>query len=207
MANRPLIRALPKAELHLHLEGTVDPETLVLLSQRHDAVSLHLEQAQKIYAYSGLPGFLMAFKAVTERLLDAEDFELVTYQMMKRLYAERVLHAEVYISVGVVHWRNHEFEPLFEGIERGRARGQRDFGISVSWIFDAVRHFGIEPARRGFELAVQHRDRGVVAIGIGGDEDYAPPPTVKEVYRYGPRHRLARARPVRRCACPPATLT
>jgi adenosine deaminase/aminodeoxyfutalosine deaminase len=184
MANRPLIRALPKAELHLHLEGTVEPETLVRLSQRHDAVSLDLEQARRVYAYSDFPGFLMAFKAVTERLLEPEDFELVTYQMMKRLHAERVLHAEVYISVGVVHWRNHEFEPLFEGIERGRQRGERDFGVSVLWIFDAVRHFGIEPARRVFELAVQHRDRGVVGIGIGGDEARAAAEPFKELYRH-----------------------
>jgi adenosine deaminase/aminodeoxyfutalosine deaminase len=95
-----------------------------------------------------------------------------------------VLHAEVYISVGVVHWRKHEFEPLFEGIERGRARGQRDFGVSVLWIFDAVRHFGIEPAQRVFELAVEHRDRGVIGIGIGGDEARAAAEPFKELYRY-----------------------
>src|SRR5438309_3354151 len=100
MANRSLIRALPKAELHLHLEGTVDPETLVELSARRDAVKLDLERARRVYAYSDFPGFLMAFKAVTERLLEPEDFELVTYQMMRRLHAERVLHAEVFISVG-----------------------------------------------------------------------------------------------------------
>lgn len=190
MANRSLIRALPKAELHLHLEGTVDPETLVELSARRDAVKLDLEQARRVYAYSDFPGFLMAFKAVTERLLEPEDFELVTYQMMRRLHAERVLHAEVFISVGVVHWRKHEFEPLFEGIERGRERGERDFGVSVSWIFDAVRHFGVEPAQRVFELAVQHRHRNVVGIGIGGDEARAAAEPFKDLYRYAAENGL-----------------
>jgi adenosine deaminase/aminodeoxyfutalosine deaminase len=183
MANRSLIRALPKAELHLHLEGTVAPETLVELSRRHDAHRLDLRQARELYQYSDFQGFLLAFKAVTERMLAAEDFELITYRMMERLHAERVLHAEVYISVGVVHWRKHEFEPLFAGIRRGQERGERDFGVSVLWIFDAVRHFGVEPAQRVFDLAVAHREYGVVGIGIGGDELRGPAEPFRNLYR------------------------
>jgi aminodeoxyfutalosine deaminase len=164
------LRRLPKAELHLHLEGTVEPETLVELSRRHDAAPLTLEQVHEIYRYTDFVGFLMAFKAVTERLTTPEDFELITYKLMESLNAQGVLHAEVYVSVGVVHWRGEEFEPLFEGMERGRERGERDFGVSLLWIFDAVRHFGVEPAKRVFDLAARYRDRNVVGIGIGGDE-------------------------------------
>lgn len=183
MANRSLIRALPKAELHLHLEGTVEPETLVELSRRHDAHPFDLRQARELYEYSDFQGFLLAFKAVTARLLAPEDFELITYRMMERLHAERVLHAEVYVSVGVVHWRKHEFEPLFEGMRRGREQGERDFGVSLLWIFDAVRHFGVEPARRVFDLAVAHREHGVVGIGIGGDELRGPAEPFRDLYR------------------------
>ena len=67
--------------------------------------------------------------------------------MMQKLHAQNVLHAEVYVSVGVIHWRGGEFAPLFEGLERGRQRGERDFGMSLYWIFDAVRHFGVEARR------------------------------------------------------------
>src|SRR5437879_4072018 len=114
MANRSLIRALPKAELHLHLEGTVEPETLVELSRRHDSDPLTLGHVRKLYEYADFQGFMMAFKAVTERLLTADDLELVTYRMIQRLHEEGVVHAEVYLSVGVVHWREQAFEPLFE---------------------------------------------------------------------------------------------
>src|SRR5215469_16845115 len=107
MANRALIRALPKAELHLHLEGTVDPQTLVDLSTRHDPSPLTIEHATELYEYTDFNGFLMAFKAVTQRLLTPEDFELITYRMMEQLHEQGVLHAEVYVSVGVVHWRQH----------------------------------------------------------------------------------------------------
>src|SRR5437764_10606848 len=182
MANASLIRSLPKAELHLHLEGTVEPETLAELSRRHDANPITIQQARDSYEYADFEGFMMAFKAVTQRLLSAADFELATYEMMKQLQHQRVLHAEVYVSVGVVHWRGHEFEPLFEGMERGRERGERDFGVSILWIFDAVRHFGIEPARRVFQLAVRYKDRNVVGIGIGGDERRGPAEPFKDLY-------------------------
>lgn len=184
MANRALIRALPKAELHLHLEGTVEPETLVELSNRHDPSPITINEATQLYEYADFNGFLMAFKAVTQRLLTAEDFELVTYRMIERLSKQGVFHAEIYLSVGVVHWRQHEFEPLFEGIERGRQRGERDFGVTVLWILDAVRHFGTEAAKRVFELAVRYKDRHVVGVGIGGDERRGPAEQFRDLYRY-----------------------
>lgn len=182
MANRELIQALPKAELHLHLEGTVAPRELVELSKRHDRVPLTLEQAEQIYAYTDFQGFLMAFKAVTERLTTPEDFEYVTYELMRGMRARNILHAEVYVSVGVVHWRKQEFEPLFEGMERGRARGEREFGVSLYWIFDAVRHFGAEAAERVFKLAAEMRGQNVIGIGIGGDEKRGPAEPFKQAF-------------------------
>ena len=180
---RDFIRSLPKAELHLHLEGTIEPETLVELSRRHDGAPLTLEQARAIYQYQDFQGFLMAFKEVTQRLLTPEDFELITYELMRRLREQNVLHAEVYVSVGIVHWRGHEFAPLFEGIERGRQRGDADFGVSMLWIFDAVRQFGVEAADRVFQLAVQYKDRNVVGIGIGGDELRGPAADFRDLYQ------------------------
>ena len=192
------IRSLPKAELHLHLEGTVDPPTLSELSRRHptplstennrytniaDSGRVFTEEeARELYNYTNFTGFLLAFKAVTERLRTADDFELVTWRMMQKLREQNVRHAEVYVSVGVVHWRGGDFLPLFEGLERGRERGERDFGVSVSWIFDAVRHFGVDEAERVVEEAIRLKDRNVVGIGLGGDERRAPPEQFRDVY-------------------------
>ncbi|HEY0565372.1 MAG TPA: adenosine deaminase [Terriglobales bacterium] len=176
------LQRLPKAELHLHLEGTVEPATLVELSKRHDAVPLTIGQVEEIYRYTDFLGFLMAFKAVTERLTTPEDFEYITYELMRTLKQQNVLHAEVYVSVGVVQWRGEQFEPLFEGMERGRERGQHDFGVSLLWIFDAVRHFGTDAAKLVFDLAAEYRDRNVVGIGIGGDEKRAGAEMYKDLY-------------------------
>ena len=101
----------------------------------------------------------MAFKAVTEDLQTPDDYELITYRMMERLKAENVLHAEVYVSVGVCLWRKQDFDAIFEGLDRGRRKGERDFGVSLLWIFDAVRQFGPGAAREVFGTAVRYRER------------------------------------------------
>ncbi len=183
------IRSLPKAELHLHLEGAVTPRTLVELRQRHGKEST-LAEVEALYQYKDFPGFLMAFKTLTEDLQTPDDYELITYRLMEQLKAENVLHAEVYVSVGVCLWRKLDFEAIFQGLERGRERGEKDFGLSLLWIFDAVRQFGAERAQEVFELAAKYRNRNVVGIGIGGDEVKAPPELFREQYAYAAEHDL-----------------
>ena len=195
---RSFIQALPKAELHLHLEGSVEPQTLAELSRIHatplptennrydvtgSGTVLSEEAARELYSYSDFNGFLMAFKSVTERLRAPQDYELVTYRLMQKLRQQNVGHAEVYVSVGVILWRGQDFLPLFEGMERGRERGQRDFGVSLLWIFDAVRHFGSQPAAEVFKLAAELRERNVVGVGIGGDERRGPAEWFLELYK------------------------
>ena len=198
MNSMSFIASLPKAELHLHLEGAVDPPTLAELSRRHNTPlptennryntagsgdPLSEQDVRKLYSYKDFSGFMMAFKAVTERLRNPEDYELVTYRLMQKLAQQNVVHAEVYVSVGVVHWRGQEFEPLFEGLESGRRRGERDFGVSLLWIFDAVRHFGVKAAERVFDLAARLQHRNVVGIGIGGIEQEASAESFKQAYK------------------------
>jgi adenosine deaminase/aminodeoxyfutalosine deaminase len=102
---------------------------------------------------------------------------------MQRLRQQNVVHAEVYVSIGVIRWRGQPVEPIFEGMERGRERGQRDFGVSLLWIFDAVRHFGPEAAAEVFNLAARLRERNVVGIGIGGDEARGPAEGFRDLYK------------------------
>jgi adenosine deaminase/aminodeoxyfutalosine deaminase len=198
MASKSFIQSLPKAELHVHLEGSVDPATLVELSRRYNTPLptennrydvagsgdvLGEEDVRSLYSYKDFNGFLMAFKSVTERLRSPEDYELVTYRLMQKLRQQNVVHAEVYVSIGVIRWRGQPVEPIFEGMERGRERGQRDFGVSLLWIFDAVRHFGPEAAGEVFNLAARLRDRNVVGIGIGGDEARGPAEGFRDLYK------------------------
>lgn len=195
---RSFIQSLPKAELHLHLEGSVEPGTLAELSRRHNTPLptdnnrydvrgsgdvLSEDEVRRLYSYKDFNGFMLAFKSVTERLRTPEDYELITYRLMQKLRQQNIMHAEVYVSVGVIRWRGQEFESIFEGMERGRERGQRDFGISLLWIFDAVRHFGPEAAEEVFGLAARYREHNVAGIGIGGDERRGPAEWFRDVYK------------------------
>jgi aminodeoxyfutalosine deaminase len=183
------IVSLPKAELHLHLEGSIDPHTLLELRSRHGKSST-LADIEQLYRYENFTSFLMAFKTVTDDLQTPDDFELITYRLLEKLKAENVLHAEVYVSVGVCLWRKQDFAAIFDGMERGRRRGERDFGVSLLWIFDAVRQFGTEKAQRVAELAVRFHGASVVGFGIGGDELKAPPELFRDVYAFAADHGL-----------------
>jgi adenosine deaminase/aminodeoxyfutalosine deaminase len=182
------IRRLPKAELHLHLEGTISPATLVELSQRHDVTPITLPEAEALYRFTNFTEFINAFRAVTRQLAHADDYELAAWRMMQHLAEQGVVHAEVFISVGVIYmWRNHDpacFEPIFAGLERARIRAERELGLSVYWIFDAVRHFSIPEAERVFAKAAEMRAEfpSIIGIGLGGDERRAGSEPFRALY-------------------------
>lgn len=185
---KDFIHRLPKAELHLHLEGTILPATLVELSARHDAEPLTLAEAEAIYQFTNFSEFIEAFKAVTRRLTEPEDYELAAWRMMQRLVEQGVVHAEVYISVGVIYlWRNHAegvVEPIFAGLERARERAEKELGLSLYWIFDAVRHFTVPEAERVFKKAARMRAQypSIIGIGLGGDERQRGSEPFREMY-------------------------
>ncbi|MFP5238140.1 MAG: adenosine deaminase [Acidobacteriota bacterium] len=170
------IRRLPKAELHLHLEGTILPATLVELSSRPGRKRLSQAEADAVYHFTDFSGFMEAFRLITSLLESPEDYELAAWRMLEHLAAQGVVHAEVYISVGVIyHFRNHDaacFEPIFAALERARERGRSELGVSLYWIFDAVRHFAVEEGLRVFRKAAELRPQhpSIIGIGLGGDE-------------------------------------
>ena len=179
------LRNLPKAELHLHLEGSILPETLVCLSQRHDPEPLTLPAARALYTYADFLGFLQSFRAVTERLRTPEDYELITYEMARALAAQGVLHAEVYISFGILHRQARlAIADVMPALERGRIRAEQDFGITLFWLVDAVRHFGPEEAAHVFRLAAAMRADypSIIGIGIGGDEARGSADLFRDLY-------------------------
>ena len=179
------LRGLPKAELHLHLEGSITPETLVELTKRNGAEALSLAAARSLYDYADFPSFLMAFKAVTERLATPADYELITYNMVRDLAGQGVVHAEVYLSIGILYRFNRlDVDEVMAAAERGRVRAEKDFGTALLWLIDAVRHFGAEEAARVFRKAAELRKiyPSIVGIGIGGDEARGPAEQFRALY-------------------------
>jgi adenosine deaminase/aminodeoxyfutalosine deaminase len=166
---------LPKAELHLHLEGSVDAETLHELDP-----ATPLDELHALYHYPDFSAFLKTFGAVSKRLARPKDYALITRRLLERLAAQNVRYAEIIVAAGVVLWKQQEFGPIFDAIHDA-ALGSP---VKVRWILDAVRQFGVEPAWDVARLAVARQDRGVVAIGIGGSEERGPAEWFKEVFAF-----------------------
>ena len=169
------VAEMPKAELHLHLEGAVEAETLHELDP-----ATPLEELREIYEYGDFDGFLRAFAAVGKRLRRPEDYGLITRRLLTRLEEQNVRYAEIIVAAGVVLWKGQEFAPIFDAV-REAAEGSR---VEVRWILDAVRQFGAEHAMQVAELAAERVGKGVVAFGIGGSEERGPAEWFTEVYGF-----------------------
>lgn len=165
------------------------PETLVVLSQRHDANPLTLEQARDLYTYKDFRHFLQTFRLVCDRLQTPDDYALVAAEMMRDLRAQGVAHAEVYIAWGnILRWKpDLPVEDVMAAVEGARLRAEAEAGeggFSLLWIADAVRQWGPEHVGEVFRLAARLKDRfpSIVGVGIGGDEVAGPAGEFREVY-------------------------
>jgi adenosine deaminase/aminodeoxyfutalosine deaminase len=165
----------PKAELHLHLEGSVEPATL-----REIAPELSLEEIREHYRYEDFQGFLRSFKWVAERLDSPESYALATRRLLERLYGENVRYAEIILSVGVILWRNQDSEAIYRAVRAEAARSN----VEVNWLVDAVRQFGADHVMEVAAFAAAHSSDGVVGFGIGGDEARGPAGLFKESFRF-----------------------
>ena len=170
-----LYHELPKAELHLHLEGSIEPETL-----RELKPDLALDEIRAHYCYDDFAGFLGSFEWVARHLETPEHYAHITRRLLERLASENVRCAEIIHSTGVVIWREQDPAAVFEAVRRA-AEGA---GVEVRWIIDAVRQFGKEHVMRVAEFAASYAGRGVVAFGIGGDEERGPARDFAEAYRF-----------------------
>jgi len=168
-------RDLPKAELHLHMEGSVEPATMQEL-----APELSRDEIQTMYHFTDFGGFLQAFKGVVERLRTPEDYALAARRMAAQLARQNVRYAEVIFSGGVVLWKKQEIAAIFRAI----ANAVAGTGVEVRWIVDAIRHLGPEHVRQVAEQTAALADAGVVAFGIGGDEARGPAEWFAETYRF-----------------------
>ncbi len=190
----PRIASLPKAELHLHLEGAIHPPTAIALMARHGVKATEQEVRQR-YAFHNFPEFLETFKWLTSFLREPQDYALIATGLAEHLLAQNVVYVEVTVSVGVMLLRKQQPEANFEALLRATEPFERR-GLRFRWIFDAVRQFGAEAAMAVVESAKGCGSQAIVAFGIGGDELQVPTVEFRGVYERAAElglHRLIHA--------------
>jgi aminodeoxyfutalosine deaminase len=177
------IAALPKAELHLHLEGSVSPETASVLSARHGA-AIPPERVTERYKHSDFVGFIEVFKWVTSHLQSPQDYALITHRLADELVRQRVVYAEITLSVGVMLRKGQDLDANFAAMKEVADRYESLKGLKIRWIFDAARQFGAKAAMEVAHRAAKLQSAGVVAFGMGGDELAFPTADFRAAYDF-----------------------
>jgi aminodeoxyfutalosine deaminase len=163
-----IVDSLPKAELHLHLEGGIRPETAVELAARHD-VKISAEEVAKRYSYTNFLGFIETFKWVTSFLREPDDYRLIVQRLAEELVRQNVVYAEITISTGVMLRRMQNVEANFQVIVE-TANSVPFRKLRTAWIFDNARQWGADAAMEVARWAAKLQKSGVIAFGMGGDE-------------------------------------
>ncbi len=184
MSLHDYIAAAPKVELHVHLEGSIAPSTLLRLAERHrvDLPADTEDGLRNWYRFRDFHHFIEVYVAITKCLRTVEDFELIVYEFGADMARQNIRYAEVTFSPSTHLWINGVDQDVwFTGLTEGRRRARESFGSEINWVFDLVRNDYPELARFDYTtgVAIEGREEGVVAIGLGGmEEGYPPAPFV-----------------------------
>ncbi|ARN83204.1 adenosine deaminase [Methylocystis bryophila] len=177
------IEGLPKAELHLHIEGTIEPETLFRLAARN-AVDLRYDSVESLraaYDFGNLQDFLDLYYQGMAVLQTEEDFYDVTWAYLEKAHAQNVLHAEIFFDPQGHTSRGVAFETAFEGVWRALEDGRERLGVSSRLIPCFLRDRDADEAKAALEQALHYRDR-LIAVGLDSAERGNPPVKFKEVF-------------------------
>ncbi|HJU09928.1 MAG TPA: adenosine deaminase [Candidatus Binataceae bacterium] len=194
---RSFIRGLPKAELHIHLEGTLEPELAFALAQRN-GIKLRfgsVEELRNSYQFTNLQSFLDIYYECTAALVTEQDFCDLTLAYLRRAAADGVRHTEPFFDPQSHTKRGVKFETVLRGIRQGFEIGMQQFGISSNLIMCFLRHLTAEDAMETLEMALPFRHQ-ILGVGLDSSEVGHPPKKFVEVFkraRDAGFHRVAHA--------------
>jgi len=177
------LRGLPKAELHIHIEGSLEPELIFALAQRN-GVSLDypdVDSLRAAYAFSDLQSFLDIYYAGASVLLKAEDFHDMAYAYFERARADNVLHAELFFDPQTHTDRGVPFANVMDGLISAQAKAKQELGVSSELIMCFLRHLDEDAAFATLEQAKPYLDH-IIGVGLDSSEVGNPPEKFERVY-------------------------
>lgn len=186
-----LIAQMPKAELHVHLEGAIAPETLLTLARRHGREdrlpTTEIEGLRRWFTFTDFPHFIQIYWTISDLLRMPEDFALIVHACGADMAAQQIRYRELTFTPYThthLQQKGLTIDDLFAGLEAGRAQAKADFGVEMRWIFDVPRNTSFKGAANAYNPAIAEKtlayalagqDKGVIGFGLGGYEVGAPP--------------------------------
>jgi adenine deaminase len=183
MTMESFIRSLPKAELHLHIEGTLEPEMAFNLAAKHGIALPYdsIEAMRAAYQFTDLQSFLDIYYAGAGVLRDAEDFHALASAYLCKAHEQGIVHVEIFFDPQTHTGRGIAFDAVTEGITSALHDAERSFGISHRLIMCFLRDLSAESAMQTLEAALRHR-RGIIAVGLDSAECGNPPSKFTAVF-------------------------
>lgn len=187
---RDFVRGIPKAELHMHIEGSLEPEMMFDMAARNgvDLKYASVEEVRRAYDFTDLQSFLDVYYEATRVLLHERDFYDLTRAYLERVAARNVRRAEIFFDPQAHIERGVPFETVVTGIHRALADAERDPGVSSGLIMCFLRHLSAEEAMETLREALPYKDL-LLGVGLDSSEKGNPPVEFKAVYdearRYG----------------------
>jgi len=174
---------LPKAELHLHIEGTLEPGLMFEMARRNrvDLPYADEDAVRRAYVFEDLQSFLDIYYAACSVLVSERDFYELTLEYLRRAVSQGVRHAEIFFDPQTHTDRGVEFATVVNGITGALADGERELGVTSRLIMCFLRHLSAEAAMETLETALPHRDK-IIGVGLDSSEKGNPPVKFREVY-------------------------
>lgn len=177
---------IPKAELHVHLEGSILPQTLLRLAERNGVPlpASDVNGLRDFYRFRDFAHFIEVYKMITGCLKTTDDYTLIAYEFGCECHRQNIRYAEVTFTIFTnMQMTGLPWQAILAGLNRGRAKAYTDFGVHWQWVFDIVRD-NPETQQTVLEITLAALDQGVVALGLGGSEAEYPADLFIETFHH-----------------------
>lgn len=184
LASSEFISRLPKAELHLHIEGSLEPEQMLSLADKHgiDLPYKNLDDIRSAYQFNDLQGFLDLYYLGASVLIDEQDFYDLMWRYLNRCREEKILHAEIMFDPQTHTDRGVAFETVVNGLTRALEDARSQWRQSSSLIMSFLRHLSEDEAMATLEQGLVHKDK-ILSVGLDSSEVGHPPEKFQRVFR------------------------
>ena len=181
--NINFIKKTPKTELHLHIEGSLEPELMFKLSKRNkvEIPFTSVEEIKSAYNFTNLDSFLKIYYEGSKVLVTEEDFFDLTWEYILRCKQDNIVHTEIFFDRQSHLPRGISFETVINGINKALIKGEKDFGISSKIIMCFLRHLDEESCFDVLTQACNHKDK-IIGVGLDSSEKGNPPSKFKRLF-------------------------